>query len=84
VLPTLVRGAFAGILGTAAMSVVMFVSRRAGLLGKMPPERLTEAGLRVLHVHASERSGQSATLAGYRHWGSCRLLTAIVTIGRRP
>ena len=67
---TLVRGALAGFLGTAAMSAVMFVSRRAGLMGKMPPERITEAGLRMLRVHASERSENALSTVAHVGYGS--------------
>jgi hypothetical protein len=64
---TLVRGALAGLAGTVAMSAVMLAARRTGLMGKMPPERITEAGLRVLHVKTSERAED--TLATVAHLG---------------
>jgi hypothetical protein len=67
---TLVRGAVAGVAATTAMSAVMFVSRKAGLMGKMPPERITEAGLRVLRVHASESSEDALSTVAHLGYGA--------------
>ena len=50
---TLVRGAVAGLAGTSAMTAVMVGAKKAGLLGKMPPEKITLAGLRALGLRRS-------------------------------
>ena len=44
-LMALLEGAISGVLGTLSMSAVMLAARRAGLVGQLPPERITEAGL---------------------------------------
>src|ERR671938_2070690 len=41
----LIEGAISGVLGTLSMSMVMLASRWAGLVGQLPPERITEAAL---------------------------------------
>lgn len=41
----LVHGALAGAGATAAMSIVMKVSERVGLMGQQPPERIVERGM---------------------------------------
>lgn len=41
----LVRGATAGAGATVAMSIVMVVSERIGLMGRHPPERIVERGM---------------------------------------
>ena len=68
-LVTLVRGALAGLAGTVAMSAVMLAARKTGLLGKMPPERITEAGLRVLHVKTSERAENALATVAHLGYG---------------
>jgi uncharacterized membrane protein YagU involved in acid resistance len=40
-----IEGASSGVLGTLSMSTVMLAARRAGLVGQLPPERITEAAL---------------------------------------
>jgi hypothetical protein len=67
---TLLRGALAGVAATAAMSAVMFTARKAGLMGKVPPERITEAGLRVLRVRASERSENALSTVAHVGYGA--------------
>jgi uncharacterized membrane protein YagU involved in acid resistance len=41
----LIDGGIGGVIGTVAMSSLMMAARRAGLLGRQPPERLVEKGL---------------------------------------
>ncbi|WP_248960711.1 DUF1440 domain-containing protein [Sphaerisporangium perillae] len=41
----LVRGAFSGVIATAAMSAVMVAGDRAGLMGEHPPQRIARAAL---------------------------------------
>ena len=66
----LARGALAGLAGTTAMSVVMLAARKTGRMGKLPPERVTEAGLRVLRVQASERSENALSTAAHLGYGA--------------
>jgi glycine/D-amino acid oxidase-like deaminating enzyme/nitrite reductase/ring-hydroxylating ferredoxin subunit len=49
------RGSVAGLAGTAAMSVALLGAQKLGLLGRMPPKRITQAALRALHVRGSKR-----------------------------
>lgn len=67
---TLVRGALAGLGATVAMSAVMLAGRKLGLTGKMPPERITEAGLRVLRVRTSERTEDALTTIAHLGYGT--------------
>jgi hypothetical protein len=85
-LTAILRGSVAGLAATAAMSGVMFAARRAGLMGKMPPERITEAGLNVLGIHTSERTENvlsSLAHMGYGAGGGA-LFAAIDRAGRLP
>ena len=41
----LIEGGISGVLGTLSMSTVMLAARRAGLVGQLPPGRITEAAL---------------------------------------
>jgi len=67
---TLARGSLAGLAGTVAMSAVMLAARKTGLMGKMPPERITEAGLRVLHVKTSERAENALATVAHLGYGA--------------
>lgn len=42
---SLVRGALAGAGATVAMSIIMVISERIGLMGRHPPERIVEHGM---------------------------------------
>jgi uncharacterized membrane protein YagU involved in acid resistance len=64
---TVVGGAISGLVGTTAMSVVMFGAQKAGLVGKMPPARITEAAMRVLGLRRS--SPGKELLATAAHFG---------------
>jgi hypothetical protein len=65
---TLARGAVAGGLATGAMTGVMLGAQRAGLLGKMPPLRITERLFRRLHP-ATVRGRRKHVLAAVSHLG---------------
>ncbi len=62
------KGALSGLrggsLGTLAMSVVMIVGQRAGLMGKQPPQRIAEAAVeavgRTPHEHTTKPLGALA------------------------
>jgi hypothetical protein len=67
---TLLRGALAGLAATAAMSAVMFAARKAGVMGKMPPERITEAGLHTLGIRTSERAENMVSSLAHMGYGA--------------
>jgi hypothetical protein len=50
----LIDGSISGVLGTLSMSMVMLAARRAGLVGQLPPERITEAALDAAGQRRSE------------------------------
>lgn len=60
ILATLGAGAVAGSLATGAMSAVMFGAKRLGLMGEMPPEKITARFLDRLGW--TSRSGPSQDL----------------------
>jgi hypothetical protein len=62
---TALRGAAAGVVATAAMSVVMLSSRRLGLVGKLAPEHTTEAGLDAAGGAGDERVENAAPTAAH-------------------
>src|SRR5919199_2319094 len=41
----LIEGGISGVLGTLSMSTVMLAARKVGLVGQLPPQRITEAAL---------------------------------------
>ena len=63
----LLRGAGAGSLATAFMSVIMFGARQLGLMGGMPPEKITAKFLNRAGVRRS--AGQQDALATLLHFG---------------
>lgn len=62
-----VAGAVAGLGGTLAMSVVMLAAQRAGLMGTLPPKRITERALEGLHLRSS--GGTVNAMAAGAHLG---------------
>jgi hypothetical protein len=65
-----IRGSLAGLAATIAMSAVMLAARRAGMMGKLPPERITEAGLRRLNIRASETSQNALSTLAHLGYGA--------------
>ena len=63
----ILRGATAGALATAPMSAVMVGAKQLGLMGGMPPEKITSSVLRRSGIHPSE--GQQDALATILHVG---------------
>jgi hypothetical protein len=63
----LLRGAVAGALATAPMSAVMVGAKQFGLMGGMPPEKITSTVLRRSGIHPSE--GQQDAAATVLHVG---------------
>lgn len=60
-------GAVGGAVGTAAMSGVMLVAQRAGVMGRQPPEAITAAALEAAGEHRQEPATRDA-LAGALHF----------------
>jgi len=63
------RGAVAGAAATAAMSAVMLACQRLGLVGKQPPEHITEQALDAADVDRDEPSENAATVAAHFAYG---------------
>jgi hypothetical protein len=63
----LLRGALAGAAATAPMSAVMVGAKRFGLMGGMPPEKITARVLRRRGIRPSEE--QQDALATAFHFG---------------
>ena len=61
------RGAAAGALATVAMSGIMLVAQRTGLMKKLPPEKILERTLDKLHIRRSESAED--TTATVSHFG---------------
>lgn len=65
-----VRGALAGAAATVAMSAVMALAQKAGLLGRMPPKKITEAALGALGLHPPEPAVDAAAVATHLGFGA--------------
>ena len=75
------RGFAAGALATVGMSAVMFAARRAGLLGRMPPERITSHVLDRFRISRSRESQD--LLAAILHIGFGGAAGAVFGVARR-
>jgi hypothetical protein len=64
------RGASAGFVATAAMGLVMVSSRRLGLVGKLAPEHIAEAGLDAAGMAGTERAENAASTAAHLAYGA--------------
>jgi hypothetical protein len=62
-----VAGSIEGAIATAPHTVVMFAAQHAGLLGKLPPEKITDAALDAADVDTTETT--SNVLASVAHVG---------------
>lgn len=56
-------GAAAGAVGAAAMGLVMLASRRLGIVGKLAPEHITEAGADAVGIEPHQRSERAENAA---------------------
>jgi len=63
----LARGAAAGAAATTAHTRVMLAAQKAGLVGRLPPELITEKALDALHL--PRRRGTQELAAGGLHYG---------------
>ena len=71
------RGAGAGVVATVAMSVVMLGAQKAGLLGKLPPKKITEGLLGVIGIRQKTPERAKNVLATLNHFafgGACGAL----------
>jgi len=75
------RGRVAGVVATAGMSVLMLAARRAGLLGRMPPEKITARTLDRLGVRRGRRTQD--LLATLMHLGFGASAGALFEVARR-
>ncbi len=63
------RGMGGGVVATAAMSAVMLAAQKAGFMGKLPPEKITEAALDTLHVDRKESTEDALTTVAHFAYG---------------
>lgn len=66
-LRAMAAGALGGIVGTTAMTLGVAAAQKVGLLGKMPPKKITRAMLHALDVHPDRRT--TNVLSGIAHYG---------------
>jgi hypothetical protein len=69
-LGTALRGAAGGLVASGVMGLVMLSSRRLGLVGKLAPEHITEAGLDAAGVASGERAENAASTAAHLAYGA--------------
>jgi hypothetical protein len=85
----LVRGLAGGIVATAAMSAVMLAAQKSGLLGHMPPKKITDGFLGALGIRRETPEPARKALATLNHFafgGVCGALFGLareMTRGRR-
>ncbi len=63
------RGMGGGTVATVAMSAVMLAAQKAGFMGKLPPEKITEAALDTLHVDRKESTENALTTVAHFAYG---------------
>jgi Family of unknown function (DUF6789) len=64
------RGATAGLGAAAAMGLLMLAARRVGLVDKLAPEQITEAGLEAAGVAGNEPAEDAASTAAHLAYGA--------------
>jgi hypothetical protein len=82
----LVRGAAGGFVSTLAMSAVMIAAQRGGLVGRLPPRKVTEGFLRRhAGLRPSRKAAKLATAISHLAFGTLAgALFAAVFRRRRP
>lgn len=76
------EGAGAGAVATAVMSGAMLAAQRAGLLGRMPPRKITAAALDAVGIRRTGKEEKAATALTHFGFGAgCGALFAL--LGRR-
>jgi hypothetical protein len=63
------QGMGGGAVATAAMSAVMLAARKAGFMGKLPPEKITETALDRLHVGRDEATEDALSTVAHFAYG---------------
>ncbi|HEY8286591.1 MAG TPA: DUF6789 family protein [Chloroflexota bacterium] len=76
----LLDGGIAGCIGTATMSAVMMAARKAGLLGRQPPELIVEKALTAVGVHRHETTQDALAVA--MHFGFGASMGALFGLSR--
>lgn len=65
-----INGAIGGVAGTILMSLVMLGAKKAGLMGQLPPERITEAALEATgEVQARKETVDVLTVIAHFGYG---------------
>lgn len=76
------NGLRAGALATSAMSAVMLSAKKTGLMGELPPKKITRSALRRLPLSNSRRQRAALSTASHCAYGvACGVLYA--TLERR-
>lgn len=78
----LVRGLAGGAIATVAMSAVMLGAQKAGLLGQMPPKKITNSMLGALAIRRRTPEPAKKALAVLNHFafgGACGALFGVAT-----
>ncbi len=73
----LARGLAGGIVATIAMSAVMLAAQRTGLMGRMPPKKISDALLARIGIRRAAPEGTRTALATLGHFafgGMCGAL----------
>ena len=76
------EGAIAGLVATAAMSGAMVLAQRVGLMGKLPPKKLTQRMLGAFGVNLDRTS--TDVLATVAHFAFGATAGAMFSLGWRP
>jgi hypothetical protein len=66
----MLRGAAAGAVATAPMSVLMLAAQKLGLMGRQPPAKITDSMLDQLDVDASPLQRQLLAVAAHVGFGA--------------
>ncbi|UQA56702.1 hypothetical protein [Polyangium aurulentum] len=75
----LLVGAAAGALATVPMTGVMLGAQRLGLMGKLPPRKITDAALSRVGIHPSRKGRKLLTTLSHLGYGAAcgALFTAV-------
>jgi hypothetical protein len=69
VLQKVPAGLAAGFVATAAMSSLMLAARRVGLMGKLPPEKITDKALKAVGLRTSKRTAKGLSMTAHFAYG---------------
>ena len=83
VLHKLEQGIVAGVIGTVPMTAAMFTAQKLGLLGKMPPAKITDELLAQADIPASRPQRRVLTTLAHLGFGAgCGAAYALLRPGR--